>query len=317
MNQRQARFVREYLIDGVGAAAARRAGYSATSAKHAARRLMADPEIASAIEAAEAARARKTEITAQRVIEELGQVAFGPARSAERLSSKVRALLALHGHLADRPDAEASTEASMETWGRLAAGLLALQLEIGLLPPETDLRESLARVLDGIEARRARVPIEGRDFVQPDPPEGPPAAGRACVSAEAKVGMEAVAVPPGPAALKGSRHRPGADSAALAIRAMATAVETARHVCLREGALDPGPDFLAAGRALDQARQRAEAAGVSNDICAAARELGLALHLEASQTRGEVIERVASVELAIQRFGDLVEHLGDAATRRR
>ena len=50
MTHRQQRFIAEYLIDHNGAAAARRAGYAAGSARQTAVDLLSNPDIADAIE---------------------------------------------------------------------------------------------------------------------------------------------------------------------------------------------------------------------------------------------------------------------------
>lgn len=49
MTDKQQRFIEEYTVDCNGAAAARRAGYSETSARQQASQLLADPEVATAI----------------------------------------------------------------------------------------------------------------------------------------------------------------------------------------------------------------------------------------------------------------------------
>lgn len=80
MTPKQARFVEEYLVDLNGTQAAIRAGYSARSAKHIADELMDKPHIVNAIEALQAKRARKTEITAERVLRELAAVGLSDIR---------------------------------------------------------------------------------------------------------------------------------------------------------------------------------------------------------------------------------------------
>ena len=77
---RQARFVQEYLIDLNGRQAVIRAGYRTRSPEVHASRLLARPLVAKAITAAQAARAKRTEITADRVIHELARIAFADVR---------------------------------------------------------------------------------------------------------------------------------------------------------------------------------------------------------------------------------------------
>ena len=80
LNPRQARFVSEYLVDLNASAAAIRAGYSPQSARSQAADLLTNPNIAAAIAEAQAARGRRTEVTADRVVLELARVAFGDPR---------------------------------------------------------------------------------------------------------------------------------------------------------------------------------------------------------------------------------------------
>lgn len=76
MTPRQQRFVGEYLVDLNGTQAAIRAGYSPKTANPAASRLLANVTIREAIETAQAKRAARTEITQDRVLDELSLLAF-------------------------------------------------------------------------------------------------------------------------------------------------------------------------------------------------------------------------------------------------
>jgi phage terminase small subunit len=78
--ERQLAFIREYLVDLKPTEAARRAGYSVASADRIAYALQRVPKIAARIEAAQARRADKKRITADRVLEELGKMAFSNIR---------------------------------------------------------------------------------------------------------------------------------------------------------------------------------------------------------------------------------------------
>ena len=74
--ERQLAFIREYLVDQNAADAARRAGYSPENANKIAYELRNDPKIAARIEAAQARRREKKQVTADRVLEDLGRLAF-------------------------------------------------------------------------------------------------------------------------------------------------------------------------------------------------------------------------------------------------
>jgi phage terminase small subunit len=78
MTKKQQRFVEEYLIDLNATQAAIRAGYSEKTAYAAGQRLLknVETEIASAL----AARSSRTEVTADRVVQELARIAFVDTR---------------------------------------------------------------------------------------------------------------------------------------------------------------------------------------------------------------------------------------------
>lgn len=76
MNARQKLFVQEYLKDLNQGQAAARAGYKGKNIDQVASRLMQKPHIKAAIDEAMAARAKRTEITVDRVLKELARVGF-------------------------------------------------------------------------------------------------------------------------------------------------------------------------------------------------------------------------------------------------
>lgn len=73
---KQAAFVREYLVDLNATQAAIRAGYSARRADQQGLENLRKPEIAAAIAAAMRSRQHRTEITQDRVLQELARIAF-------------------------------------------------------------------------------------------------------------------------------------------------------------------------------------------------------------------------------------------------
>lgn len=79
MNERQKRFADEYLIDLNAEAAAIRAGYSPRYARGNAHKLVANGCISSYIRERQQDRMKRTEITQDRVIEELALIAFSNA----------------------------------------------------------------------------------------------------------------------------------------------------------------------------------------------------------------------------------------------
>jgi Terminase small subunit len=85
MNEKQARFVQEYLVDRVGAAATVRAGYSPRTARQIAYELLTRPDIAEAVRAGEAEIAAKAQLTRKVVMHgfleaiELGRLKADPS----------------------------------------------------------------------------------------------------------------------------------------------------------------------------------------------------------------------------------------------
>jgi phage terminase small subunit len=91
---RQQIFAREYLIDLNATRAALRAGYKATTAR-AAFRLLRKPAVAAAVAEGMAARARRTETDADRVLREYAKLAFADIR---RLATWGKAGVELREH---------------------------------------------------------------------------------------------------------------------------------------------------------------------------------------------------------------------------
>lgn len=82
LTPKQAQFVAEYLIDLNATQAALRAGYSADTAYSQGQRLLKNVEVAAAVETAMAERSKRTEITADRVLQELAKIGFSDIRKA-------------------------------------------------------------------------------------------------------------------------------------------------------------------------------------------------------------------------------------------
>ena len=82
LTDRQRRFVDEYLIDLNGTQAAIRAGYSQATANEQAARLLANVSVRSQVDQRIADRAQRTEITQDRVLQELARLAFVDLRKA-------------------------------------------------------------------------------------------------------------------------------------------------------------------------------------------------------------------------------------------
>ena len=95
MNPRQQHFVQEYLIDPNATQAAIRAGYSKKTARSIGQENLTKPDIAAAIEKAQAERGARAELTADMVVRELKKHGFVDARDM----IAIRALDLLGRHL--------------------------------------------------------------------------------------------------------------------------------------------------------------------------------------------------------------------------
>lgn len=84
LTPRQANFVEQYVVDRNGTQAAIRAGYAPAAAAAQASTLLRNPKVKAALESAVAAQSRRTEVTADRVIQELASVAFSNISKAFR-----------------------------------------------------------------------------------------------------------------------------------------------------------------------------------------------------------------------------------------
>lgn len=97
------RFVDEYLVDLNATQAAIRAGYSPKTAYSMGQRLLKDVEVQAAIQEARARREKRTEITQDRVVQEIADNAFRPASDAQdsdfKHASKTKYLDMLCKHL--------------------------------------------------------------------------------------------------------------------------------------------------------------------------------------------------------------------------
>ena len=77
---KRARFVDEYLVDLNATRAATRAGYSKKSAASQGERLLRNAQVQAAVAAGQEARGKETGITRERVLRELGIIAFSDVR---------------------------------------------------------------------------------------------------------------------------------------------------------------------------------------------------------------------------------------------
>ncbi|MBY0138369.1 terminase small subunit [Paracoccus yeei] len=136
LTAKQARFVEEYLIDLNATQAAIRAGYSPRTAEQQGSRLLRNAQVAAAATEAQAARSAKTQITQERVLEELAKVGFsdvrklfsaGALRSADNLHDDMAGAIASIEVVAKPgpPDEDGNREVEfvhkIKLWDKIAA----------------------------------------------------------------------------------------------------------------------------------------------------------------------------------------------------
>ncbi|MFB3855011.1 MAG: terminase small subunit [Vicinamibacterales bacterium] len=149
LTPRQRRFVQEYVVDLNATAAATRSGYSTRAARAIGCENLTKPNIARAIKAALEARAARTAVTADRVLEELALLAFSSVEDYQVTDAgevvlaptarpgAMRALQSIKHRLTTRgrgDDAETVREVEIRLWDkpgplRLAGQHLGLFIE--------------------------------------------------------------------------------------------------------------------------------------------------------------------------------------------
>lgn len=88
LTAKQRAFVQEYIIDLNATQAAERAGYSPKTANEQGARLLANDSVSEAINQALALRAKRAEITADRVLAELAKIAFADGSDFARIETR-------------------------------------------------------------------------------------------------------------------------------------------------------------------------------------------------------------------------------------
>lgn len=114
MTDRQQRFVAEYLIDPNQKQAAIKAGYSEKTAEQIGYQLLQKTSVAEAITKAQKRREKRTDITADKVLQELASIGFDDEK--ERTSDRLKALELIGKHLTmftDRVDLKGDVNAAI------------------------------------------------------------------------------------------------------------------------------------------------------------------------------------------------------------
>lgn len=148
LTAKQERFVAEYLIDLNATQAAIRAGYSEKSARSQGHRLLTNADIETAIQEARAERSDRTEVTQDRVLEELARIGFGNLQNILTPAGNLKAvgdwdedaarsissleIITRPGGVDENGEREVEHVAKIKAWDKLAA-LDKLARHLGML----------------------------------------------------------------------------------------------------------------------------------------------------------------------------------------
>jgi len=152
LTDKELRFCLEYLIDLNKAAAARRAAYSRATARQIGYALYRKPNVRAEIDRLMAERAQRTEITADRVLRELEQIAFSDLRDfrvsdagklalredADPLAS--RAVQSIKRVRSEGENGHVTTTVEIRLWSKPEAVRLAMQ-HLGMLRQFVDVHD--------------------------------------------------------------------------------------------------------------------------------------------------------------------------------
>ena len=142
LTNRKKRFVEEYLVDMNGAEAAKRAGYSEKGASRAAYRLLHEPAVQTALEAARAGVSARTGVDADYVVRSLVEIVERSMQRVPVLTARGEQMVDEEGRGVWRFDARSANKA-LELLGR-HLGMFTDRIE-------ADVRESVKVVLFGGE----------------------------------------------------------------------------------------------------------------------------------------------------------------------
>lgn len=117
LNERQKRFAAEYLVDLNATKAAMRAGYAESSAHSQAHDLLKKPEIQEYLVQQEQARAKRVHMTADRVEEEIAQIALSPEVPVGVRIKALELLGKRHAMFTDRVQQESEGEVRIRMLG--------------------------------------------------------------------------------------------------------------------------------------------------------------------------------------------------------
>ena len=163
LNEKQKRFVEEYLIDMNGARAAREAGYSESAARETASRLLKTPEVAQAVREAREKLSERTEITQDWVLQRWAAIAdvdkrafFDDAGRLRPVSEWTREMvLAVDGLDVTETEGEITAKVSKLKLSSSKAALDSIARHLGMFKDkvEVSVDETLAERIARAKAR--------------------------------------------------------------------------------------------------------------------------------------------------------------------
>lgn len=171
LNLKQQAFCREYLIDLNATQAAIRAGYSAKTASEQSYDLLRKPQIAEEIQRGMRKRSERTEITADRVLSEIGRLAFADIRSVfdengrllpvhmlpAEVAASVSSIEVVTSRVPGGEPADVEHTAKIKFWDKRGSlELLGRHLKMFTDKVEVEVVDSLAVRLERVRAKRAQ-----------------------------------------------------------------------------------------------------------------------------------------------------------------
>lgn len=167
LTDKQARFVEEYLIDLNATQSAIRAGYSEKTAYSVGHENLSKPEIAAAIVAAKEARSQRTEITQDRVLQELARIGFSDLRNVLTATGNLASpqewddetaasissveILTKPGPIAENGEREVEHLAKIKVWDKNSA-LEKLGKHLGMFTDKLEVKGGISLVINPDDA---------------------------------------------------------------------------------------------------------------------------------------------------------------------
>ena len=170
LTPKQEAFFREYLIDLNGTQAAIRAGYSIKGAHVQAAQLLSNPKVQEFANKLKTERAERTEITSDRVLKEIGRLAFADIRSVfdesgqllpvhmlpPEVSASIASIEVVTSKVPGGEPVDVEHTAKIKFWDKRGSlELLGRHLKMFTDKLEVEVRDSLAERLERVRAKRA------------------------------------------------------------------------------------------------------------------------------------------------------------------